>query len=47
MPPMDPAALKKAQTEAARALAYCAASHSDLAHHADDETVRRLSLIHI
>ena len=31
----------KAQTEAARALAYCAASHSDLAHHAHDEAVRR------
>ena len=31
----------KAQTEAARALAYCAASHSDLAHHSDDDAVRR------
>ena len=34
----------KAQIEAARALAYCAASHSDLAHHADDEAVRRENL---
>ena len=31
----------KSQIEAARALAYCAASHSDLAHHAHDEAVRR------
>ncbi len=30
----------KAQTEAARALAYCAASHSDLAHYSTDEAVR-------
>ncbi|PRD67243.1 acyl-CoA dehydrogenase, partial [Malikia spinosa] len=31
----------KAHTEAARALAYCTAATSDLAHHAGDEAVRR------
>ena len=31
----------KAHTEAARALAYCTAATSDLAHHASDEAVRR------
>ena len=31
----------KAHTEAARALAYCTAATSDLAHHAGDESVRR------
>ena len=31
----------KAHTEAARALAYCTAAISDLAHHAVDESVRR------
>jgi len=31
----------KAHTEAARALAYCTAATSDLAHHAVDESVRR------
>ncbi len=34
----------KSQIEAARALAYCAASHSDLAHYSDDEAVRRANL---
>ena len=34
----------KAHTEAARALAYCTAAISDLAHHADDESVRRENL---
>ena len=31
----------KAHTEAARALAYCTAATSDLAHHSSDEAVRR------
>jgi alkylation response protein AidB-like acyl-CoA dehydrogenase len=34
----------KAHTEAARALAYCTAAISDLAHHAGDESVRRDNL---
>jgi len=34
----------KSQIEAARALAYCAASHSDLAHYSGDEAVRRENL---